>query len=247
MCASSCRMTARRRSPLHVSAIAGIRIDGRRMPNVIGIDCSRLRSRRTSLRTLMARAHPASRSLHSGSVTSLARRAHRRTVERCTNNAISMTAAPPEYTAPITAGQERLNRRAAAGGVSTSTVTEAVLGMATNSFPRSMTGVASAALGAVPIAKVQPGKAIDATGITSAPTRARVQIRWRVAADVRRRKSAATQPAAPSSSETLITSNGAGDMAASRRVVLIARLPVRGRASAGCSNGGIRHPTAAWT
>ena len=60
MCASSCRMTARRRSPVHVSAIAGIRIDGRRMPNVIGIDCSRLRSKRTSLRTPMARAHSAS-------------------------------------------------------------------------------------------------------------------------------------------------------------------------------------------
>ncbi len=241
-------MTARRRSPLHVSAIAGIRIDGRRMPNVIGIDCSRLRSKRTSLRTPMARAHSASRRLHSGSLTSLARRAHRRTLERCTNNAISMTATPPEYTAPISAGQERLNRPAPAGGVSSLTVTEAgVLGMATNSLPRSMTGAATAAFGAVPIAKVHPGKAIDAIGIASAPTRARFQTRWRVAADVRRRKSAATQPAAPSSSETLTTSNGAGDMAASRRVVLIARLPVRGRASAGCSNGGIPHPTAAWT
>ena len=246
MCASSCRMTARRRSTVHVSAIAGIRIDGRRMPNVIGIDCSRLRSKRTSRRTPMSRAHSASRRLHSGSLTSLARHAHRRTLERCTNNAITMTATPPTYTAPISAGQERLKRRAPAGGASASAVTDAgVPGLAADSFPRSMTGAASAAFGAVPIVKVQPGKAIDAIGSRSAPTRARLQIRWRVADDARRRKRAATQPAAPSSSETLITSNGAGDMAASRRVVLIARLPVRGRASAGCSNGGTPHPTAA--
>ena len=45
-----------------------------RMPNVIGIDCSMLRSKRTSLRTPMARAHSASRRFHSGSLTARARR-----------------------------------------------------------------------------------------------------------------------------------------------------------------------------
>ena len=57
-----------------------------------------------------------------------------------------MTATPPEYTAPISAGQERLNRRAPAGGASASTATDAgVLGLATDSCSRSMTGPASAA------------------------------------------------------------------------------------------------------
>jgi hypothetical protein len=159
-----------------------------------------------------------------------------------------MTAIPPVYAAPSSAGQEGLNGRGPAGRVCESTAADAgVLGLVADSVSRSTSGTTSAALGAVPIVKVQAGTTVDAIGSRSVPTRPRLQIRWRVAADVRRRKTAARQAVATNSTDALTTSNGAGDMAASRRVVLIAPLPVRDRASAGCSNGGTPHLTAAST
>src|SRR5262245_59376336 len=71
------------------------------------------------------------------------------------------------------------------------------------------------------------------TGKASALTMASVQIKWRVAADTRRRTSDRARVAAATSSETFSTIENATERMGSARTAFIARLPVRARVSAG--------------
>ena len=222
---------------------------------------SRLRSRRTGRSTPRHAAHSRSSRVQSGSRTSTASRASRRTLHRCRPMCISMTSTPAAYTPAITPGHASAFARAAklrrgipadgrtsaADSARAATGVDGCAGVA-GSSTRAIAGPASTApAAAVRITTAHSGSAIDRIGSRSRPTTASVQTRWRIAADSRRYRTACTSAAAPSSTEALTAIESAADVAGSRSNGIMTCLPVRGRGRGGCSGAGTRPPTAAPT
>src|SRR5262245_41759531 len=90
----------------------------------------------------------------------------------------------------------------------------------------------------------QAGRIRETTGRSSRHTSTDIHTRWRAAADARRMNSICTIAAKPANAVAFTINHSTVAKVESANQMVIVRLPVHGRASAGCSDAGTQMPTA---